>query len=546
MSNNKEHIIRKIEEDILDQNFLNYKLITYNETLSIPHLLKVYGDIVREFESNSSIERSDFALWKSLTLFLGGLNHCIRWVVNSRGEDLGNHLTFREKDEMALEFLCWGKNYNEIAQQFVAWSRNMIEIELLEEQKVIEFLPPNEQQYYFTFLQDVSSKELLDRYVEETPVDLMLQEFQHWVKEIDLKDPPININWENAKNSNIKKLLIEYFASHILPEIDIKTDLGNYTFKEYLAFYSILYINFSFITSIEDYIDSKTNLENSFGSNPISLQKNKMINFLHEITDLSKSIVTAILRDLTFDASRFHSQLLNKPFVLSKEETFYILPRMFIRIDPRAMFMGVMTKGKKAKRYSQLINQIEKVNLDIVYNYVKKLNSNWVVLKEQNFEFKNQRISPDIIVFNKKDNEVLIIDYKNFIPPYSASDTDYKLQEANKGIKQVQKYINYFVKFSDHDKTILKYISEKFHVFAILLFKDPMPMPIEGAIDKNIILTDMNTLKKVKRDINFIREIFDQLNTPSHVSHSNKDFFYEKQETKAGDWKFIRSIYAAN
>lgn len=533
---NSVELIREIEQNKLDVEFEKYPITDLIDDISIPYLLKIYGDIHREFVT---FNRSDFVSRRELYVLLQATGHCIRWVTSKIGHKLEDNLTSEDLNNFALELLLWGREYSLVANQFIAWSRGLISAEIDLSKKEIEFFPPDKTEMFFNFQQDMSSEEIMSDYFKFMPFDEIHNVYQNWITELDLNEPPIILNWEIAKKNEISKKLQEKISDLIFNEVPHSTDLGGYTIDEFVIFYVTLFLNFHFIETIEDHIDRNTNYENPFGSNPIPFPKEKMIAFLVDMTGLDANCVESILNDLTFNTKNFHSNLTNQPFIVSSTNTYYILPRIFANIEPERMLIGALNKSQSKKKiYDNLINPIEKINLDRIVSLFLEANNELSIFREKRFARKGRIITPDLIIIDNLTKEIIICDYKHFLMPINTSETIFRIKEVDKGIEQITKYLE-FIKSED-----LLGLKNEYKYFGLLLSRNPLPMPIKNR--QNIYITDNNTLQKLlKRNVNF-ESLMTSLHDRSDLEITSNDFFFDEIRTIVDDWTFVRKIYAAN
>ena len=104
------------------------------------------------------------------------------------------------------------------------------------------------------------------------------------------------------------------------------------------------------------------------------------------------------------------------------------------------MILGALNKGHKKKIYDRLINLIEKFNLNKLYSSIEEV-SYWTPYLEKTIKLNGRQFHPDLILIDVDDKSVLVMDYKHFIGPITASEVDYKMNELKKGLIQVQDYI---------------------------------------------------------------------------------------------------------
>lgn len=529
--------IRAFEYDVLDQHHKSYLFYQYSENIVIPYLLQTYGDTERHRDSLVRNGHNETNLSFYLNNMLHGIGHCIRWMINkdsSGGKDASRN-TYQQIHEMAADFLGWGTGYHMIAQEFVTWSRNIKEAILNEEKKTITFINPKDLDYSKVYSSQLQYAGRMAAVYESYPHDEMENEFTEWIKDIDFKKPPIvnHIRWQRGRTSRSYPLLCLKMKDILFPELDETTDFQGYNLKELRQFYALVFLNFHFIRWVETVLDSHSGEDNlSFGSNPLELEQKQFEKLISEITGLEINISSAIIADLTFNPSNFHTSVTIQPFVRSTSGTYYILPNLFALLEPSRMILGAINKGGKKKKYDTLINTIEKVNLTSMYNIVKGIRG-CVCYIEKLIKINGKQIHPDLILIDSSNRLLLVADYKHFIGPVTASEVDYKMKELEKGLNQVQKYIEHLATSANVGHTNI----QGFSITGLIITHKLLPIPIQKA--NTIPIVDLETFAKSAKNIiqkrlsviEFVQEINENFITDPEIKF--EDF---ESEIPVGDW----------
>jgi len=367
--------LEKIENEILDKEFLKYDISYWNHNIAIGHLLKNYGNIVRSLINDAPIDTVSEELANSvLLLILKGLGRCCKWILSQDGDVIPKP-SFEEKDKEAFKFLMWGQDYEVLASLHTAYWKNVIHCKTDFESKTIEFkLNGGQGTLEFLMYQHqihgeiIKSNSLLNK--------LRLQKtrlYNQIIEKKSIEDHYDNFDWEIVGNSKLFDLERNYYKLNILPEIDEFFDVVNYTINDYKIFFSILKINCEFISYIEDQLDLKYGEENRFGSIVIVLSKNDFINFMHKISKLEKYKVRKILEDILLNTAHFHTGLEVSPIIISNDE-IYFSSRLVSAIDPERILVNILTKVKaQYKIYDKLITLIEKVQIQKITKELKKV-----------------------------------------------------------------------------------------------------------------------------------------------------------------------------
>lgn len=531
--------IRKFESEVLDKAHINYAFYQYSEDIVIPYLLQVYGDTERHRDNLIANGRNAYNVSIYLNHMMHGIGHCIRWMLKQT-QPVFSDITDespRQLQEMAAHFLGWGTGYHMIAQEFVTWSRG-IKIAILDEnKKTITFLNPEGYDYSSIHDKQLIYAEQMQAVFHSYPHKEMEDEYEEWIKNINLSTPPIanHIDWSKGKDSKSYPLLYAKMCEILFPELDETTEFDGYNLIQLRQFYALFFLNFHFIRWTEAVLDSKSGENLSFGSNPLYLRTTQFYKLASTITGLNQDVARAIILDLTFNPNNFHTSVTIQPFVLSSSNTYYILPNLFSQLEPSRMILGALNKSSKKKIYDKLINLIEKFNINELHCLVNGVGS-WTCYLEKVIKFDGKQIHPDLILIDATEKCVCVIDYKHFIGPITASEVDYKMNELKKGAIQVQNYIEILKTLNKIGVTNI----EDFFVKGLLITHKPMPIPVSNEI--NILITDMATfiqnviaVNGQSKSINELIQLITAIEKPANV------FTAFEAEIAVGEWKVIRS-----
>lgn len=528
-----EEKIRVFERDILDKVYLKKELINYSGDVAIPYLLQTYGDIVRHKDMLLQNGFTEVSFNTYITNLLHGIGHCIRWINNHKSAKYDSISDFKYAHQLASDFASWGTGYHMIAQEFVAWSRKIKVAELDEESKTISFILPDNYDYSQIFhLQGLYRKQT-ENILESYPQEEINLEYLQWLNEIKPIKPPIasSIKWNRAKSSSIYPLFLSKMEEIIFPELPEITDLGGYNLRNLRCFYSLFFLTFSFILWIENQIDNTKGVNNSYGSNPLYLNRHQFIQLALDTTDLNASTVQNIIDDLTFDHSNFHTSLSIQPFAKSNTGTYYILPNIFAMMEPSRMILGAFNKGKKRKIYDNLIGKIEKEALNRLASQIKQ--TAWVCYVEKHLKRKSSTISPDIILIDPPSKSLVVIDYKHFIGPITASEVIYKMSEITKAFNQVIRYVEFIRQLDKIDQVEIM----NYHVSGMILTHKPLPIPTP--INESIFISNsVSFMESIQNNRNVLLIDFIESLRPDTLF--NEHFEPVDESIMVEEWKIVR------
>ena len=485
-------LIRAFERDILDRHHESYNFFRYSEDIVIPYLLQTLGDTERYRDELINNGQSETNVSVYFTNMMYGLGHCIRWLIKRNSElPALDHFdgTYSDIHEAAADFLSWGTGYHMSAQEFIGWSRGIKHAELDKELKSVTFYNPDGFDYSSIYSKQLLYGSRMQKVFSNYPHETMDLEFEVWLKDIDINKPPIinHMRWARARTSQSFPLLYSKICEILFPELNEKTDFEGYMLKDLRQFYTLVFLNFHFIRWVENYLDLQVRPGNlAFGSNPIEFKPGQFPKFMAMLTGLEENVTANIIADLTFNPSNLHTGISIQPFVCSSNGTHFILPNLFVQLEPARMVVGALNKGIKKKRYDRLINAIEKANLKSIHERLELIKNSFCYI-EKSIKFMGRQYTPDIILVDFDRKCILVADYKHFIGPITASEVDYKMKEMGKALNQVNTYINALSQLNNlNSKDILG-----FSVTGMIITHKPMPIPIP--IINKLPITDLET-----------------------------------------------------
>ncbi|MBU3198273.1 hypothetical protein LL037_21260 [Clostridium estertheticum] len=531
--------IREVEENILDIEYMNHKILTRDYDIALIHLLKVFGDLCRDMKNDSGLDLSYHQKQYSLSFLVGGLARCIKWVNLVNNQQGKKHNSWLEVDKEAIDFLLWGYNYEVLSNEHVAFNKGMCKGIINAEKKTIEFMPKEE----FPNI-NVSQFELERLYMkkmqESVPLEELQKDFYKWYKEFKFSFTEIEVPWKIIRDLDAYNKIVGWLKDEFFFDVSIKTILGTYILEDFINVYSALFINFAYYTSYEEYIDVTLGPENHLGSCIVSLGREDFIVWLSEISYVDKEKVSEIVYDLTFNLNNFHSKLIFQPFVCIND-IVYVSPRLIVSIDLRRMLFGAINSTKK-QIYDSIIKNIEEFNLREMETYFNKLDCE--VYIDKKISKAEKILTPDLLLIDKENKILVVGDYKHFLRPIGVLDVSNKSLEVTKAVKQVNKYYDFI-----NDGNIK--IKEEYFNFScyekyrLLLFHFPMPLPLNE--DKDIMIYDWTNLQQmlIEQNICSLKELI--LYIKKEIANAKINvckYSYVPQEIKVGEWTYVKYIYA--
>ena len=526
--------IDNVEKDVLDTKYENFNLIYRKQDEALPHLLKIVGDYWRE--ERNDLSKSNFMSSAHLELTISGLEYCIRWIISSPGKHIklpkANNFNL---DREASDLLIWGTQYHMLVLDHVAYRKKLIQARIDEANKTIEFMPTTNFSKRFLLAQSIDSRTSLSTLFSGLPLDAIKADFTLWKNHLKFYETGIDSTINASKLIQAYPAILEWLESFVLTEIDPMDSLGDYTLDDFRKFFAALFLHCTYWTWIEDDTDRLLGDEHFLGTLILNLKEGEMIEWLHSISEVSLKSLKSILRDFTLNIAHRNSRLANQPFVKSSRGIIYLLPRLFVSVDPLRMLSGSLLYNPNGRKiYERIIETISSAQLSKIPAIFK--GQEFVVWQEKEFVDISGRIyTPDLIVFDKAHNQLLISDYKHSLSPFSIGEVLNKLDRFAKDIGQVQRYIKAAKNTSDWIKEY-----SKNSIIGLLVYRYPMPLAV--TLDKDIVVTNLLSLENSfsSQRADSLADLVLSLQNRLDLSNELEDLMLIPMEIQVDEWKYIR------
>ncbi len=534
-------MIRWVETNILDKQYKKYRLALRRQDEAIPHLLKVTGDFWRELTNSPS--QSNRVSKPTFDVVLGALGHCIRWIINSPPSQV--HLprvSSRELDEEAADFLGWAIHYHMLYLDHVAWSRGWLEAIVDEDSRTIEFSFRTDVDKQFLVAQLVDLEETVLSQRAKLSDEALSADFSQWMKAFEFDGQGFSVAQDVTELKTAHSAVEDWLSTIVFPEIDGEEVLGGYSLREFQRFFAALFLHCEYMTWVEDRADYLLGDEHELGTLLLSLDKDSMIEWLAGISKVRRRAVKAIVDDLTFDASSLHASLMNQPFVKSSQGNLYLLPRLFARIDPLRLLSGALNKSKSGRKaYGRIIESVSNTVLEQICSSFDI--GRFRVWKEETFvDRSGKKHTPDLIVLDKDNGELLIAEYKHSIVPFGPSEVIYRVEEFEKALEQVHGYVE-GLSNSSWMSSLPAPVST---IFALLIYRFPMPIPVPSGLSIGIVNWSTLSKQMQPRFSGSLSELYSWSRTRPDLNSQLRSLRTEHFDIQVSDWKYRRTIIVAD
>jgi hypothetical protein len=358
--------IRAVEYSVLDQEYKRFGLLQLPEDLAITRLLKAKGDIDRDYKAPALSHISDLSLHTFASGLDKGLSHCLRWVCTDCPVGQGAQgPNWVHEDEQAIQLLGWGMRYAQLSTDHVVWSNGLIDATIDEVQKTIVFGPAKCMDVsYFERQANADLDWWQSEMVMGFPREAFVQLFNDWQRHTEWTANGLEFG-PSFVRTHRRFVELRQWATHLLfPELPESCFLGSYHVGHLRTFFASLQTICDCIRTLEDEVDKRVSAENGMGTWTFQLPRPEFIDWLVDATGLAHEVLNSIVGDLTLDPRRFHCSIATTPFVLSRTNTLFLLPRMFAFLNPQRSFAAAMTNGSGRGAYERVANALERYHLD--------------------------------------------------------------------------------------------------------------------------------------------------------------------------------------
>jgi hypothetical protein len=543
MVNSCDLLIRKIEATVLDQEHKKYAITRRPDDVAIPNLLRALGGVDRVL-SNTELSKEAFLKQRSfMQEVLSGVGHCLRWISQEPTspilllDNLLPHVAGEARD-----LLSWGIEYARLAHDHAAWSRGNLNASLDPDTKVISFDYRADFDHSFLISQAAGEERSSELFFQNFPYEDIQNGFRTWLRNFDPEPVIGRIGWRVDQDEGCHLAISGWLDRAIWPELPPETGLGAYTLGDFRRLYTTLFLIGQYCAWVEDYMDARYGVEGSPDSVIMSDTEQNMIDWLCEASGVARRSVRGILRDLLFDTSDFNSSLGNQPFAGSRSSRLFLLARLIPVLEPSRMLAGALSRGKGKPIYDALVQILEQSNLGRIEQSIRDLG--FAVFREKRISYDTGEIRPDLLVLDRRDGELLIIDYKHMLAPFSVSETLGKLrvvEESDEGVTQVHRYLRVL---RNNPPLLDGKLVEPSRIYGLLLFGGPMPLPIKS--DPIVSVIDWVSLRDIlsKNSGTSIRDLVTYVRNRPDLSTDMGDWRQVYYDIKVEGWTYRHPIMA--
>jgi hypothetical protein len=527
-------LLRRLEAELVDREHLKCVLFRRGQQTAVSHLLKVFGDLLREYETGS-IDRPWATRLTMAQLTHEATEHALRWILAKC--PVGTHrpgIDWEKKDDEAVALLQWAIQYAMLYTDHTAWSRGVMRATVAHEEKVVRF-EPQHRGINLLLDQNESDQVRAGEFYESIPASINKEVFRPWLRGFRKQDffqlPSLRLD----EHTGAYQQTINWANSTILPEIAGNRDLGGFSLDEFRQFYVRLWLYCHCIILLENHFDLAFSHENMFGSRLLQGRRERIVVWLSRHCKISENVAKNIVNRLTFSSNYRHPALPGHPFIPTTDQALTLLARQFAIADPNLMLAMALNTGPTRPIYEKIIEEIEIAAKRGLARDLRGLG--YAVWDEPNLPRKGaDPLTPDLVVGRADDDVIAVVEYKHALPPRGAAAVSDRIKETAKWIDKAQRYLRVAEQQVSRLEGHLDIGCKPRSVIIAVVARWPMPIPI-ALEDHRVFITDLTRVRSLSQQKSPIREVFG-----GGMLDRSADVRWDHHSIQVGDWTYKHPV----
>ena len=541
-----EELIRQVEDDVLDQEYRHFDLLSRRSWLAVGHLFKVFGDIVRDLNRRIGVDLFSQARFV-VNSNVYGLEHCLRWLLQNQVKLVVLPTeNWKTLDNESTKFLIWGTKYSFLANEHTVWSRNKIRVEIDQANKRITFGDPVGVDCGWLVQQLEAQQTTIDDRAAIRPDKVLRADCLKWISDLQLSSTGLRGNY-GPRSSHVTQAMEAWVSRSVLPTLDGSEDLNGFSLAEFRTFLSSLLPFCFYHCWFEDGADHQLGPEHPFGSQPLMMPMEEFLDWTRQISGLPKDAAQAIIEMLTFDPSRFHEHVIYRPFVVLADQTLFTSPRLWSLLNLERLLVGALNNSGRKNVYDHLINQIETGQIREIAAFLEPY-TGWEVVCNRCFCINGKTIKPDFVIWEPKSDYILVIDYKHAMEVSGPIGVINQLDNFKEWKEKVGKYKDVLLdNCSDLNRIFPQRTTSRppAAIDGLILSRWPIVLPSNNVSD--IVITDWLGFRKFvsKQQAPSISSILTWTAGRPDIARP-EDIKLVPKEICVGDWTYVYNTLAGN
>lgn len=525
---------REVEHTVLDREYRRFDFIYRNYEVAILCLLRTFGDQVRDMiydpDLATKTEKQNLMDRRA-----DGLGHCLKWII---GEPEHTLLPPDNRPEAitreALDLLDWGASYHELYLDHVALTKGEKVARVDRESKTIEIRFSEPFDPFFFFTQKADGIDYATSHYAAMPTEELNAEFQHWSATAPSRLRSVRPG-ERAHEAAAR-----WADDLIWPELGPDTSLDGFSLGDYRRVFAGLFVNCVFRAGLEDVEDQARGTIHTRSSVLVEFQHERMTEWLAEIGGVDETAAREILDELTLDTTRPLPTIAYQPFVRSKANRMYLLPRLIPYFDAARALSQILNTGGRQRVFAGLGERITDAQLKRIAEVFVNLGLD--VVADRPLRYEGREIRPDLLLYDRASDYLLVADYKNMINPVGPAQSISNIKNIRKYVAKVREYVRVVMSDLSVLRARIPALSETPTVCGLLLFRDPTPLPLDP--EPPVAMANWFSLKKL-----LLGGVYEDLpglvawmaNRPDLAIRPGS-YRLEKFQAKVGDWRYVSEM----
>lgn len=525
-----------MEEKVLDQEYRRFGLIYRNDQVAIPYLLRAFGDQVRwmihDPNLGNEIQRQTLMDGKA-----AALGHCFRWIAR---EPVHTILPAGDRPEIIMEeahgLLAWGATYHELYLDHVAVTKGEKVAVVDRESSTVEIHFRERFDPLFFLAQIADEVDFTTSYFSAMPVEELQAEFWDWSKQ------RLDLPFVRA-GSRAHEVAAKWAAETIWPELEPGTSLDGFSLGDFRRVFAGLVVNCSFLAWMEDVEDSKGGVQ-ARTSRLITFRHDRMVEWLSQIGGVPSAESREILRELTLDTTRHLPSMAYQPFVKSKRDMVYLLPRFIFYSDAARTLSQSLNTGGRRNVFEGLGGRITDTQLTRIAEAFASLGLD--VVADRRLRYGSREIRPDLVIYDRTSNYLLVADYKSMINPVGPAQAISNMRNIRKYVQRVKEYIGMVRSDLSVLRAKIPALSGAPAASGLVLFRDPTPLPLEP--DKSVALANWFSLSRFLSSGRYegLPSLLAWATSRPDLAIRPERYGLENFPVKVGDWTYVSEKIVRN
>jgi hypothetical protein len=357
----------------------------------------------------------------------------------------------------------------------------------------------------------------------------------------------IHITKEKELRFQTNEFILDYFEKYVRETLNLQAiledswSLGTYSIGDFReTWIQINKLNlihmFAFLRSYQKYGNYDTGFNNAL----FRIRKKNLIKYITKHTRLNELVISEIIRDLTYDYTIPHMDIIYQPLIEINNNEIFSSPLLIIGSMIDRNFQALLTKLPHRKReYDRLKNSKEDKMIEDLTPFLKKFGFKFesrIILKEN----KQIKTDIDLLIWDDTYKDFLVIELKWFYGPDSTQELFNHDQQFNKGIRKTKNCIDFLERNKDSffQKLDIPNTRNNKNIYGLILSKMGTTSPFIDDPDFPVI-EEMDFLVMLEKGKARVSILYKMIISFLDIKKSTRSLKTSSSELSVGDYTFI-------